>query len=711
MLQKIAKLLTRKFSVVILLAVLLLIPSVIGELNTDVNYDILSYLPEDLDSSKGQQILEDPFHMAAVNMLVVENMPEKYVSDLREQIEQIPGVSKALWIDEVLDISVPPEILPDEIKDIFFSDDNSTMIMVQYDKPGASPETMAAIDEIRAISNKQCFLSGVSVFLKDTKDLVLSEMPIYMVVAVILSMIALLVTSESAFLPVVFILGIGCAILYNMGTNVLLGEVSYITKAIAAILQLGVTTDYAIFLLNRYKEEKPRFADRRDAMASAIVSAFVSLSGSSLTTIAGFLALCFMQLGLGKDIGLVMAKGVLLGVITVVTVLPSIILMFEKVIEKFTHRSLMPNFNGLNKRIIKHSKVFVLLFLLLLVPSYYLQTQTQVYYNIDQSLPEDLPSTIATDKLKSQFNMATTHFIIVDDNLPPYSLKAMTDEIESVDGIEALISYDKFIGPMIPDNFVPQELKDMCKKDGKQIIMVNSSYKAATPEESEQINEITRIIKSYDENALLTGEGAMTKDLTETCDVDIQVTNAISIIAILLIVGFCFKSVSVPIILVAAIELSIFINCAISTLTGEVIPFISPIVINCIQLGATVDYAILMTTRFREELQNGHDKHEAILIASNTSDEAIITSALVLFCATFGVSLISKMEIIQSICMMLARGAIVSAIVSIFLLPSLLVNCEGLIAKTSLYWRTPKPEKEKTKANFLHKEPRTKTMA
>lgn len=711
MLQKIAKLLTRKFSVVILLAVLLLIPSVIGELNTDVNYDILSYLPEDLDSSKGQQILEDPFHMAAVNMLVVENMPEKYVSDLREQIEQIPGVSKALWIDEVLDISVPPEILPDEIKDIFFSDDNSTMIMVQYDKPGASPETMAAIDEIRAISNKQCFLSGVSVFLKDTKDLVLSEMPIYMVVAVILSMIALLVTSESAFLPVVFILGIGCAILYNMGTNVLLGEVSYITKAIAAILQLGVTTDYAIFLLNRYKEEKPRFADRRDAMASAIVSAFVSLSGSSLTTIAGFLALCFMQLGLGKDIGLVMAKGVLLGVITVVTVLPSIILMFEKVIEKFTHRSLMPNFNGLNKRIIKHSKVFVLLFLLLLVPSYYLQTQTQVYYNIDQSLPEDLPSTIATDKLKSQFNMATTHFIIVDDNLPPYSLKAMTDEIESVDGIEALISYDKFIGPMIPDNFVPQELKDMCKKDGKQIIMVNSSYKAATLEESEQINEITRIIKSYDENALLTGEGAMTKDLTETCDVDIQVTNAISIIAILLIVGFCFKSVSVPIILVAAIELSIFINCAISTLTGEVIPFISPIVINCIQLGATVDYAILMTTRFREELQNGHDKHEAILIASNTSDEAIITSALVLFCATFGVSLISKMEIIQSICMMLARGAIVSAIVSIFLLPSLLVNCEGLIAKTSLYWRTPKPEKEKTKAHFLHKEPRTKTMA
>ncbi len=706
MLEKIAKLLTRKFSVVILLAVLLLIPSVIGELSTDVNYDILSYLPEDLDSSKGQQILEDPFHMAAVNMLVVENMPEKYVSDLREQIEQVPGVSKALWIDKALDISVPPEILPDEIRNIFFSD-TSTMIMVQYDKPGASTETMAAIDRIRSLSNKQCFLSGVSVFLKDTKDLVLSEMPIYMVAAVILSMIALLVTSESYFLPVVFILGIGCAILYNMGTNILLGEVSYITKAIAAILQLGVTTDYAIFLLNRYKEEKPKYADRRDAMASAIVSAFVSLSGSSLTTIAGFLALCFMQLGLGKDIGLVMAKGVLLGVITVVTILPSIIMMFEKVISKTEHRSLMPNFNGLNKRIIKHSKIFVVLFLLLLLPSYYLQSQTPVYYNIDQSLPADLPSTIATDKLKKQFNMATTHFIIVDDNLPSYKLKAMTDEIESVDGIEALISYDKFVGPMIPDNFIPQEIKDMCKKDGKQIIMVNSCYKAATNEESNQINEITRIIKSYDENALLTGEGAMTKDLTETCDIDIQVTNAISIIAILLIVGFCFKSISIPIILVAAIELSIFINCGISTLTGEVIPFISPIVINCIQLGATVDYAILMTTRFREELQNGNDKHQAILIAANTSDEAIITSALVLFCATFGVGMISKMEIIKSICMMLARGAIVSAIVSIFLLPSLLVNCESLIAKTSLCWRTAKPEKEKKGIRVFRKEAKT----
>ncbi len=695
MLEKIAKLLTRKFAVVLAAAVLLLAPSVVGELNTQVNYDILSYLPQELDSAKGQEILEDPFQMAAVNMLVVENMPERYVSDLRQQIEQVPGVSKALWIDQMLDISVPPEILPQNIRDIFFAGD-STLLIIQYEKPGASQQTMDAIDQIRALCNKQCHLAGVSVFLKDTKDLVMGEMPIYLVVAVVLSMLALFVTNEAMVLPVVFISGIGFAIVYNMGTNVILGQVSYITKAIAAILQLGVTTDYAIFLLHRYQEEKPLHADRRDAMASAIVSAFVSLSGSSLTTIAGFLALCFMQLGLGKDIGLVMAKGVLLGVLTVVTVLPSIILWFDKPIEKYRHRTLLPNFEPLNRRIIRHSKAWVLVFLLLIGPAYYAQSRTQVYYNIDQSLPADLPSTVATDKLKTQFNMATTHFILVDDNLPAYQLQEMTRQIKAVDGIEAVIAYNEFLGPAVPEDFLPQEILEMCKQGGWQLMMVNSSYKAATPEEAQQINELTSIIKSYDPGALLTGEGAMTKDLTETCDVDIQVTNVISIAAILVIVGLCFHSVSVPVILVAAIELSIFLNCGLSAVTGQVIPFISPIVINCIQLGATVDYAILMTTRFREELQNGRSKEDAILIAANTSDPAILTSALVLFCATIGVSLISRMEIIRSLCQMLARGAVISALVSIFLLPSLLVVCEGLIAKTSRWWRTPKPAKSRS---------------
>ena len=680
---------------VLAVAVLLLVPSVVGELNTQVNYDILSYLPQELDSAKGQEILEDPFQMAAVNMLVVENMPERYVSDLRQQIEQVPGVSKALWIDQMLDISVPPEILPQNVRDIFFAGD-STLLIIQYEKPGASQQTMDAIDQIRALCNKQCHLAGVSVFLKDTKDLVMGEMPIYLVVAVVLSMLALFVTNEAVVLPVVFISGIGFAIVYNMGTNVILGQVSYITKAIAAILQLGVTTDYAIFLLHRYQEEKPLHADRRDAMASAIVSAFVSLSGSSLTTIAGFLALCFMQLGLGKDIGLVMAKGVLLGVLTVVTVLPSIILWFDKPIEKYRHRTLLPSFEPLNRRIIRHSKAWVLVFLLLIGPAYYAQSRTQVYYNIDQSLPADLPSTVATDKLKTQFNMATTHFILVDDSLPAYQLQEMTRQIKAVDGIEAVIAYNEFLGPAVPEDFLPQEILEMCKQGGWQLMMVNSSYKAATPEEAQQINELTSIIKSYDPGALLTGEGAMTKDLTETCDVDIQVTNVISIAAILVIVGLCFHSVSVPVILVAAIELSIFLNCGLSAVTGQVIPFISPIVINCIQLGATVDYAILMTTRFREELQNGRSKEDAILIAANTSDPAVLTSALVLFCATIGVSLISRMEIIRSLCQMLARGAIISALVSIFLLPSLLVVCEGLIAKTSRWWRTPKPAKSRS---------------
>lgn len=701
MLNKIAKFLTHHYGLVLLLALLLLIPSAIGALNTGVNYDILSYLPQELDSSKGQQVLEDPFHMAAVTMLVVEGMPDKYVSDLRDEIETVPGVNDAIWISNLLDITIPPDMLPDDIKSIFYSGD-CTMIMVQYDKPGASDETMAAIDTIRSIANEHCFLAGISVFLKDTKDLVLQEMPIYTIVAVALSMLALTLITEAWILPVVFMLGIGISVLYNMGTNVMLGEVSYITKAIAAILQLGVTMDYSIFLLNRYIEEKPKFPDRRDAMSSAIVSAFVSLSGSSMTTIAGFLALCFMELKLGADLGFVMAKGVVLGVITVILVLPSIILLFDKVIQKYRHRSLLPKFDRLNDFIIRHNKVFVVLFLILFIPAYYMQSQTQVYYNIDQSLPADLPSTIANNKLKDEFNMATTHFIIVDDTLPATKLKNMSAEIEKLDGIEAVLAYNKIVGPAFPDNFIPNEIKEICKKDGKQIIMVNSSYKAASDEVNAQIRDMTSLVKSYDPTALITGEGVMTKDLTETCDVDMQVTNVISIAAILLIVGICFKSFTIPVVLVASIELSIFINVGMSYLTGTVIPFISPIIINCIQLGATVDYAILMITRFREELQAGHDKDTAIRIAANTSDEAIITSALVLFCATFGVSMVSKMEMIRSICLMLARGSFISAVVSVFILPSILYNCEALFARTSLNWRkAPASKKEKIRPGKL----------
>ncbi len=705
MLEKFARLLTRRYGVVLMVAVLLLIPSAIGAIGTRVNYDILSYLPQDMDSSKGEKVLEDTFHNAATTMLVIEGMPDRYTADLREKIEEVEGVSSALWIDQMLDLSVPKEILPEDIKDIFYSEE-STMMIIQYDLPGASQETMRAIDEIRALCNEQCFLSGFSVIVRDTCALSDREMPIYVIVADILSMLAMAVTTEAWVLPVVLILGIGLAVAFNLGTNIFLGEISYVTKAIAAILQLGVTMDYSIFLINRYIEEKPKFADRRDAMASAIVSAFISLSGSSMTTIAGFLALCFMRLLLGRDIGIVMAKGVVLGVLTVVMILPALVLQFDKPMQKFRHRSIIPDFTRMNRFIIRHYKTFVVLFLLLLAPAYYAQSHVAQYYNLADSLPDTLPSMIALDKMKTQFNMASTHFIIVSDELPAYQQSEMLEKIEAVDGIESVIGYNKFVGPAIPDEFIPQEIKDICKKDGKQMIMVNSAYKPALDEENAQIDALTAIIKSYDPQAMITGEGAMTKDLIETATTDFQVTNAISIAAILLIVGLCFHSVSVPIILVAAIELSIFINVGISYLTGAVIPFISPTVIGCIQLGATVDYAILMTTRFREELRNGQDKREAIAIAATAADPAIISSSLVLFCATFGVSVISKIEIIQSICLMLARGAIVSALVSIFILPSVLLASEGLIAKTSRNWRTaPVKRERKRKKNMQGSKP------
>lgn len=683
-----------------MIAVALLVPSLYGAVNTRVNYDILSYLPGDLDSTQGQAILEDTFHSAATAMLVVEGMPAKDVKSLRDNIAEISGVSNALWISSLADISVPKEILPDEMKSIFYSKTapDSTMIIVQFERPGASNETLKAIDDVRALCNKQCFLSGVSIFLKDTKDLVEQEMPLYTLLAVAFSILAMSVTMESWLLPFVYILGIGFAVAYNFGSNLFLGQVSYVTNAISAILQLGVTMDYSIFLVDRYDEEKPKFADRRDAMASAIESAFTSLSGSSLTTIAGFAALCAMRLGLGGDIGVVMAKGVVIGILVVLIVLPSLILQFDKPIHRWTHRSLVPDFSRLNNWIIDHRKGFVTLFLVLFLPAFYLQSQTQIYYNIDQSLPADLPSTVATNKMKDEFNMATTHFIIVDDALPARRLTSMVKEIERVDGIETVLAYNKFVGPGIPSEFIPQEVQDLCRKDGRQMIMVNSRYKAARAEENAQIDELTRIVKGYDPSALITGEGAMTKDLSEITTVDIQVTSALSILAILVIVAAVFKSLTVPVVLVGAIELSIFINQGIPALSGTVIPFISPIVIGCIQLGATVDYAILMTSRFQEELRAGHDRVEAIKIASNSADKSIITSALVFFCANSGVSVISKIEIIKSICSMLARGAIISALISIFILPSVLLVCERIFSKTSYHWKTDGATKTKAQA-------------
>lgn len=686
MLQKIARGLTRKPKLVVIIAVLLLIPCILGTVATRINYDILTYLPPDLDSSKGERLLEEPFHDAATSMLIVENMPAAYTNQLLEQIQEVPGVSNAIWISNLVGIQIPTEMIPQEMRDVFYSGD-STMMMIQYENPGASEETMAAIDDIRGVCNNQCFLAGFSVLIKDTKDLVNQELPLYILLAVVLSFVAMTLTMESWLLPVAFLGSIGLAIAYNFGTNIFLGQISYITQAIAAVLQLGVTMDYSIFLYRRYEEELANYSDNRDAMSKAIVAAFTSLTGSSLTTIAGFLALCAMQLLLGRDIGIVMAKGVVLGVATVILVLPSILLVFDKPIAKYQHKAFKPNFSKLNAWLCRRRKVIFVVFLILFIPAAYAQKHTQVYYKLDESLPQDMASVVANNKLKDDYNMASTHFVILDDTLSSKDLADMETQIKNVDGVESLISYHSLVGSGIPDFFIPDDVRSAVKCDGKQLMMINSRYSSASDEVAAQLVDLRAIVKQYDPGAYITGEAALTDDLITTANVDFKVTNYLSIAAIFLIVLLVFKSISVPIALVAAIELAIFINQGIPYFTGTVIPFISPTVIGCVQLGATVDYAILMTSRFREELQAGHDRIEAIQIAASASDSSIITSSLVLFCATLGVGMIAKIEIISSICMMLARGALISAIVSIFIMPTVLVVCEPIIAHTSLHWR------------------------
>ena len=690
MLEKIANKLTRKPKLVILIATLLLIPSILGAALTRINYDILSYLPQDLDSAKGEALLEEPFHMAATTMLIVEDMPPEYTNRLLEQVKEVPGVSGALWVSDLIGIQFPQEMLPQDLRDVFFSD-HATMLIVQYEQPGASETTMNAIDEVRKLCNQNCFLAGFSVFIKDTKDLITKEMPLYVLMAVILSAIAMCVMMDSWLLPVALLLSIGLAVIYNFGTNIFLGQISFITQAVAAVLQLGVTMDYSIFLFDRYMEELPHYEDKRDAMASAVVAAFKSVSGSSLTTVAGFLALCFMRLTLGRDIGIVMAKGVVLGVATVILVLPSILLQMDKGIQKFHHKCLKPDMAGVNAFIVRHRKGFVILFALLFVPAVYANNHTQVYYKLDESLPQDMPSIVSNNKLKNDFNMASTYFIVMEDGLGHGEMAEMEEAIESIPGITSVAAYDKFLPAGIPDFFIPDAIKDICKKDGYQMLMVNSGYVTASDEVALQLEQLNALVKSYDPGAYITGEPAMTADLITTADVDFQVTNYLSIIAILILVAITFKSLSIPILLVATIELAIFINQGIPYFSGTVIAFVAPTVISCVQLGATVDYAILMTTRFQEELQNGHDRLEAIQLAANSSDISILTSALVFFCATIGVAAVSTMDIVKDICMMLSRGAVISAFVSIFILPSVLAVFEPFIAKTTLHWRTPKP--------------------
>lgn len=693
MLEKIAHSLSRKPKLVALIAVALLIPSAIGYAATRVNYDILTYLPQDLESAQGMNLLEEPFQMAATSMLIVEDMPAGYTNSLINEIKDVPGVSTAVWISNMVGIQIPTDMIPASFRDLFFSGEG-TMMIIQYEKAGASEETMNAISEIRSICNEKCFLAGFSVVIKDTRDLVDKELPIFVGLAVVLALAAMLLTMESTVLPFVLLANIGLAVLYNFGTNVFLGEISYITKAIAAVLQLGVTMDYSVFLYRRYEEERGNYDDKRDAMAQAIIAAFRSLSGSSLTTVAGFAALCFMRLTLGRDIGVVMMKGVVLGVATVILVLPSLVLLADKQIDKHKHKSLLPDFTGLNRFILKHRVAVVVISVVLALPAYYAQKHASVYYKLDESLPRDLPSIVANGKLKDEFDMATNHFILLRDDLSTADMSEMEDRLNEVPGITGMISYHSLLGTGIPDFFIPEEVRDMLKQGGWQMMMLNSSCETASDQAAEQLRQINAIVKEYDEGAMVTGEAAMTEDLIETTAVDFVVTNYISILAIFLIVMIVFKSISVPAVLVAAIEFAIFLNQGVPYFTGTEVPFVAPTVISCIQLGATVDYAILLASRFQEELRAGKDRHEAALIAGASSDASIITSALVLFCATLGVSFVSSIDLIGAICVMLARGAVISALVSIFLIPSLLCVCEPLFNKTSLYWRTEKPKKE-----------------
>lgn len=691
--NKVSKAIAQSRMLILVIAFLLLIPSVLGYLKTDVNYDILGYLPDELDTRIAQSILKDDFDCGSLGMLIVENMEDKDVSKLKEEVKKVEGVNDVIWIDDAIDLSVPKEILPEDIRDIFYSE-NSTLMIIKFVGTDASTETENALSDVRKIAGKQAFLSGVAGVIKDTKDLANKETPIYVLIAVILSIIILSITMESYVIPIVFLSSIGIAIIYNMGSNVIFENISYVTKALSAVLQLGVTMDYSIFLLHRYDEERESRENKVEAMANAIEATIESVVGSALTTVAGFLALCVMDLALGKDIGLVMAKGVVIGVICTITILPALVLTFDKVIHKYKHKNILPTFQKSSSFIIKHHKVIVLISLLILIPAAIGKEKASVYYNLDESLPDNLPSIVANDKLKNEFNMVSTNIILVSDDLDRYKVKEMVKELNNVDGVTMAASLESVLGSRIPENFLPNELLEQVKKGGYEGIIVNSKYKSATNEVAVQLDEINEIVKKYDPEGLVGGEAPLTNDLVTIADSDFKKVSIFSIVAIFLIIMVIFKSISVPVLLVLAIELAIFINLGIPYYTGTTIPFISSIVIGTIQLGATVDYAILLTSRFKEELSNTNDKKEAMIKALQSSSRSIITSALTFFGATAGVGIISELEMISSLCVLMARGAIISMLVILFVLPGILLIFEGIIIKTSKsFIRCKKEEK------------------
>lgn len=686
--KKIGKGVVKCRVMILILSVLLLVPSAIGYFNTRVNYDILSYLPSEIETMKGQEILKDEFGIGAFSLCVVEGMEDKDVCSLEEKMEEIPHVKKVVWYDTIADLSLPMEVLPDDIYQIFNDDDtNSTLLAVLYDTGMSEDETMDAVKQIRSLADGQCFVSGMSAVITDIKDLSAKEVPIYVILAVVLAIVVLSLTMDSAIVPVFFLLSIGMAIIYNLGTNVVKGEISYVTQALAAVLQLGVTMDYSIFLWHSYEEECSRTSDHKEAMATAIANTITSVVGSSVTTVAGFIALCFMSFTLGMDLGVVMAKGVVFGVISCVTILPSMILVFDKAVEKTKHRPILPDLGRIAGWITKHYKWFAAAFVLILVPAVYGYTHTDVYYDLAGTLPKDLPSIVANEKLEDRFEMNATHIYLIDSSLPAKDVVRMIDEVNEVDGVKATIGLEAILGAGFPKEMLPSDILSVVQSDKYELLMVSSEYAVASDEVNAQCDKLDEILNRYDAKGMLIGEAPCTKDLINITDDDFKRVSAVSILAIFAIILLVFKSVSLPIILVAVIEFAIFINMGIPAYTGTVLPFIASIVIGTIQLGATVDYAILMTNKYKLGRSGGLEKKEAITEALEGSIQSIIVSALSFFSATFGVGMYSNIDMISSLCILMARGAIISMFVVIFILPSMFMIFDGVIIRTSMGFR------------------------
>ena len=668
---------------ILIISILLLIPAGLGYVNTRVNYDVLTYLPEDIETMQGQDILVKDFGTGAFSMFIVDGMEDKKVSALKAKIENVEHVQKVLWYDSIADISMPKSMLPTKVYDAFNSE-TGTMMAIFFDEGTSSDGTMEAISEIRSLAGEQCFLSGMSAIVTDTKNLAEKETPLYVLIAVVLAVIVLGLTMDSYFIPLLFMLSIGMAIVYNLGSNYFFGEISYITKALAAVLQLGVTLDYSIFLMHSYEEQQVRYnGDKERAMAHAISQTFSSVIGSSVTTVAGFIALCFMTFTLGMDIGVVMVKGVILGVIACVTILPSMILCCDKWIMKTMHKPFLPDIGKISDKVTKRYMIYVILFLVLLFPAIYGNNHTAVYYNLDETLPKDLPSIIANEKLKKDYDMNTTHMILVDSSVESADVAKMIDKMDDVDGVKWALGLDALIGPAIPQDMIPNSVTDMLKNDKYQLLLVNSEYKVASDELNAQIKDLNKILHKYDKGGMLIGEGPLTADLIDITDTDFKTVSMVSIGIIFVIILILFKSISLPVILVGVIEFAIFVNMGIPYYTGTKLPFVASIVIGTIQLGSTVDYAILMTTRYKRERNHGAEKYDAITTAHRASAQSIMVSALSFFAATIGVGLYSNIDMISSLCILMARGAIISMIVVIFVLPSMFMVFDKVIVKTS----------------------------